>query len=189
MTNKLELLLHPLRLRIVTTISNNQMTAQQLAQALPDVAQATLYRHIGTLHSGGVLQIIEERAVRGTVEKVYALANPQDLFLTAEDLATATKDDHARYFSVFLMSIMGDFMRYLNDADEHPNFAQDGIGYHTLALYMADEDMQAFGVELQTLLQKYAMPQPDKDHRLFSFVVMPAAKATTPDEDDKSSQE
>ena len=68
-----DLILHPVRLRILLALADNHWSARQIAQVMPDVAQATLYRHINALAEGNILQIVEERPVRGTVEKVYAL--------------------------------------------------------------------------------------------------------------------
>ena len=42
-----DLLAHPVRLRIILALSQNEeMTAQQLGEALTDIPQATLYRHL-----------------------------------------------------------------------------------------------------------------------------------------------
>ena len=89
-TTKPDLILHPLRMRIIMTIAGKQMTAQNLAAALPDIAQATLYRHINKLAQGGVLAVIEERPVRGTMEKVYSLSQ-NAAFLGVSDIAEMSK--------------------------------------------------------------------------------------------------
>lgn len=41
---KVDLLLHPVRLRVVQALLGQEMTPQQLVDALGDVPQATLYR-------------------------------------------------------------------------------------------------------------------------------------------------
>jgi DNA-binding transcriptional ArsR family regulator len=64
-----DLLLHPVRLRIVQALVKQPMTASGLKEVLGDVAQATLYRHIKALENGGMLDIVAERQVRGTVER------------------------------------------------------------------------------------------------------------------------
>jgi DNA-binding transcriptional ArsR family regulator len=46
MQERLELLLHPLRMRILTELIAHERTPSQVAAALPDVPHATLYRQI-----------------------------------------------------------------------------------------------------------------------------------------------
>ena len=82
---KENILLHPVRLRIIMAAVNRQVTVQQLASELPDIPQATLYRNIKALAVAGILSVVREQRVRNTLEKTYALAE-EGLFLTPEDL-------------------------------------------------------------------------------------------------------
>src|SRR5690606_38147985 len=69
-----ELVLHPVRLRIVQAfLGARRLTTAGLQRELADVTPATLYRHVGALHDGGVLEVVEERHVRGATERTYAL--------------------------------------------------------------------------------------------------------------------
>jgi DNA-binding transcriptional ArsR family regulator len=68
-----DVLVHPLRMRIVTAMGLQKMTAGDIAAHLPDIPQASLYRHLALLVKADVVQIVETRPVRGAVEKVYAL--------------------------------------------------------------------------------------------------------------------
>ena len=171
--NKVDLILHPVRMRILTTIGGRELTAQQLAQRLPDVAQATLYRHISLLHKGGLLAIVDETPVRGTIEKRYALAGPANL--TETDITDASKGDHLRFFTTFLATLMGDFTRYV-DSQEELHLEQDGVGYHTLPLYLNDEQLTTFAQQLQDIIKPFLEEQPDRKRRLFSFAIMPSVE-------------
>src|ERR1700761_5513803 len=108
-----DLLLHPVRLRIVKAfLGNRTLTARQLAAELPDVPPATLYRHVDRLADAGVLRVVSERRVRGTVERTYGL----DLLAAQVQpgpLAAMTADDHARAFVAYVAGMLGDFDRYL----------------------------------------------------------------------------
>ena len=53
MPGRSDILLHPVRLRIVLAVANDEITTADLAERLPDVATATLYRHIATLLDKG----------------------------------------------------------------------------------------------------------------------------------------
>ena len=108
-----DVILHPIRLRILLTLAGRRLTAQDLAQALPQVPQATLYRHIRHLMDADLLSIDETRSVRGgVVENVYTLKQ-EDARLTAEDVASLSREDHLRFFTIFFTSVLQDFERYL----------------------------------------------------------------------------
>ena len=69
-----DLLLHPVRLRVVKAfLGDRALTTAQLAAELSDVPAGSLYRHISRLTKAGVLHVVAERRVRGAVERTYAL--------------------------------------------------------------------------------------------------------------------
>ena len=62
-------LLHPVRLRIIQTLlADGNLTPHQLHAHLVDVPIATLYRHVNHLASHGLIEVAQERQVRGTSE-------------------------------------------------------------------------------------------------------------------------
>ena len=87
-----ELLLHPVRLRIVQAfLPDRVLTTGRLGELLPDVATATLYRQVATLAEAGVLEVVEERRVRGAAERTYRLRT-QAASVGPEDAAELTVD-------------------------------------------------------------------------------------------------
>lgn len=171
---KQDLILHPVRLRILMTIEGRRMTVQEIARQLPDVAQATLYRHVNTLAEAGILQVVAENPVRGTVEKTYALADLHAATLTPEDMRTASKDDHIRYFGAFVGMLTAQFARYL-DAVETADPVADGVGYHTHPLYLSDAEMHDLTQRLGALLTEFMQyaPGSERKRRLFSTIFIP----------------
>src|SRR6185295_3581858 len=107
-----DILLHPARLRILMAVSGRQMTPQQIAAVLPDIPQATLYRHINRLCAAGILTVVQETRVRGAVEKVYTVSE-EAATLTGEEFAQASREDHLRYFTAFTASLLSQFRIYL----------------------------------------------------------------------------
>src|SRR5450432_1850225 len=70
----IDLLLHPVRLRVVHAMSGGRThTTSDLCARLPDVPKTTLYRHVGLLAEGGVLEVADEQRVHGAVERHYRL--------------------------------------------------------------------------------------------------------------------
>ncbi len=104
--SKADLILHPIRLRILTAISSYRMTAREIGEALPDIPQTTLYRHINTLMEGGLLKIVEEKPIRGTIERTYALTAPPSL--TSEDMVGMSRQECEQAFTMFLSTLMSD---------------------------------------------------------------------------------
>ena len=65
-----EVVMNPARQRIFQYLLVHDTAT---VKALPDIPAASLYRHVKILMEHGVLQVVEERRVRGTVESVYRL--------------------------------------------------------------------------------------------------------------------
>lgn len=175
-TPKADLIIHPVRLRIVTAIVGSRWTAQELATALPDIPQATLYRHLKALEQGGILTVVEEHQTRGAREKVYALPDRSTINLDENDMAGASKDDHMRYFTVFVTTLLQDFSRYLQRETLNP--AVDGVGYHTFTLHLDDDELRAFAVAINRAILPFIEHTPSKarKRRLFSTVVIPSSE-------------
>lgn len=180
-TPKAELLFHPLRMRIILAVSGRRMTARQLGEALGDVSPATLYHHLRLLTGAGILAVVEERPVRGTVERVYALP-ASAASLDPAELAHAGRDDLMRYFTTFVASLLGDFARYLER--ERIDFVADGVGFRQIVLELSDEEFVRFARKRQAVVLEFLAnpPAPGRTRRLLSTVVMPA-EAEFPDEE------
>ena len=103
------LVLHPIRMRILMALAGREMTAGQLGLILTDVPQATLYRHIKRLVDNGVLIVVHETPIRGTVEKVYTL-DAGHANLNPDELAQLDADDHMRIFVGFVASLMDELI-------------------------------------------------------------------------------
>lgn len=169
----LELMMHPVRMRIITVVAGREQTASQIAQSMPDVAQATLYRHIKVLEKGGILEIVAENPIRGTVEKVYALVQGGELH--QDNVDDLTKDDHLRYFTTFMTTLLAQFEQYVTQS-ETVDPAKDGVGYHTTILNVTDEELQNLVTDLNRTVQPYLQNEAsEKRKRLyFSTILMPA---------------
>ncbi len=176
MKNKTNLILHPVRMRILVALRGRNMTPLELSEMLSDVAQATLYRHINSLHEGGLIEVVEERQVRSVTESVYGLTRENIAHLSAEDLEDATRDDHLRYFTIFVSVLLGDFARYLER--EELDIEHDGVGYQQHPLYLTDDELSDFIQGLTSLLSPLLENQPADDRKryLFSVILMPGDK-------------
>lgn len=150
--NQADLILHPVRLRIIQAFAGDRrLSARQLREILPDIPQATLYRQFHKLAQAGILSVVEEIPVRGTVEKFYSL-QASNTELSPEDLAGLSREDHQRYFTAFIATLLTDFEQYLQR--EQIDLLQDGVGYRQVALHLDKEEL----VQLSQALNQALTP-------------------------------
>ncbi len=173
MSNRFDTILHPIRLRIVAEISERQVTSRELAAALPDVAQATLYRHIKRLLDGGILQVVGEQMVNGAKERTYALVSDQNR-ISDDEVAEISAEEHIKYFSIFSAGLIDSFARYVRQADPS-GFRNDGMSYNQSVIYLSKEERAeletAFAALVGPILQR--QPAPNRKRYTLSSVVIP----------------
>lgn len=173
-----DLLLHPVRLRVVKTfLGDRALTTAQIAAELGDVPMGSLYRHIATLTKAGVLQVVAERRVRGTVEKTYTLR----LFaaqMQPDEVEAMSMEDHSRAFMAYVAGLLGDFDRYLAGT---PVPGRDGADYRVAAMWLTDEEYVDFLRELTALLlpRLANAPENGRRRRMAYHVMLPAPEETT----------
>ncbi|MEL1136690.1 helix-turn-helix domain-containing protein [Desulfitobacterium sp. THU1] len=73
---ELNSLLNPVRMRIFQLfLGHDTETVKRIAEELPDVPPASLYRHVNKLLEDEIIEVCAEYKIRGTVERVYRLKN------------------------------------------------------------------------------------------------------------------
>lgn len=178
-----DLLLHPVRMRILQTLFDaDPLTTAQLRERLPDIPAATMYRHIAVLADAGVLEVVEERRIRGTVERSYRVSQEQGVVDPAAR-AAMTRDDHRRAFTTFAASLMADFDRYFAHEDADPT--SDGVVYRQAAVWLTQEEFAELVGEIESAV--VARVGRDRDdgrmRRVVSLVVVPDKPRTAPGPD------
>lgn len=166
-----DVILHPVRMRILSTLFGRQLTTQQIGLALPEVAQATLYRHLSRLMQAGVVTVTRLRPVRGVLEKVYALA--EDRMLVQLDPRGMRREDWERGFAAFTASLLGQFTAYLGQERADP--ASDGVSFRTGALHLSDAEQAQLRADLLAATEPFSHypPSPERRRRLLSIVLVP----------------
>lgn len=169
--SKIELLLHPIRFRVIMALSGAPLTPGQIAVHLPDVSQTSLYRHIHALVEGGILTIVGERPVRGTVEKLYKVVEGTTR-LNPDELRSVSHEDHLRYFTVFVSLLLQDFSSYIEKRLEENALPMDNV-YSTAALYLTDEEYRALTEQVRDLVLPYTSRSGERKRYNFAFVSIP----------------
>ena len=168
---KADIVLHPIRFRILMIASGRRVSAQQIISALPDVPQASAYRHIARLVEAGILQAVEEMTPRGSVEKTYTLPE-QAADLSREDMAPVSYEDHMRYFTAFVTLMMSQFRACLDRKDRG---GKDGGNYWSEAVCLTDAEYEHFVTALRAIqgLAAAYKPSPERRRRLLFTAIMP----------------
>ena len=139
---------HPIRARLILTLTGRELTTQQMAALLPDIPRTSLYRHIRELAEAGVFAVVRETAIRGTVEKTYAIRRGAAT-LTREDLLEAGHDEYFRLVTSVLGGIVAVYQSYRDRGEE-------GLYENTLlranSVNLTDEEFQQFRLQLTDLL-------------------------------------
>jgi DNA-binding transcriptional ArsR family regulator len=158
-----DLLLHPVRLRIIKAfLGDRALTTAQIGAELDDVPSGSLYRHIAILTRAGLLHVVAEQRIRGAVERTYALRQAAARVQPGE-LIAMTPEEHSRAFLAYVAGLLADFDRYLGAGPPDP--VRDGVGYTVAGLYMTDAELAGFLRDLAALVQPLLANAPGKGRR------------------------
>jgi len=171
-TRRSDILLHPVRLRIVLTAAGDEVTTADIARRLPDVPQATLYRHIAKLADAGILDIVGERQARGAIERTYRV-NATQASVEAAEASEMSTDEHFKAFTTFAGVLIETYGRYLKTPGSNP--AVDGVGFRQIRLWLTDHELDDLVADVTTALARYVNLQKthERTPRLLSTIHMP----------------
>jgi DNA-binding transcriptional ArsR family regulator len=178
-STRFDLLVHPIRIRIITAISADRVTAKDLAKALPDIPQTTLYRHINILVDGGILQVVEEIPQRGTVERVFGFKTPPSL--TQEDLIGLSKEEYQQAFTLIMSTLLNDAISYINSVpdEEEIDLLGAGFDFNKIQLNLSDEEYKIVNKKILDIAMAAAVNKPteDRKRRIFSYLFIPVVES------------
>ncbi|CAN7543153.1 helix-turn-helix domain-containing protein [Rossellomorea sp. LjRoot5] len=163
-----DLFLHPIRMRIIQHLSKGAATVHELKEWMTDVPQATLYRHLNRLTQNKIIHIVDERKIRGAVEKTYAMQEDSP-YMTVEELEQLSGEEHLKLFMTFLSSVTGQARNYLlND----PDLARNFFGYNQLDLHLTPVELKELTEGMNELLSKFKSNRPTDENEKISFIQM-----------------
>lgn len=101
-------LLNPVRMKVIQVISEKgSATPREIIEAVPGIPVASLYRHLKKLLEIGVLEVVSETPIRGTVEKTYIVR--LEPFKAIEELVSA--GDQSAHYDLFYIYNCGENTR------------------------------------------------------------------------------
>ncbi|MGW8974499.1 helix-turn-helix domain-containing protein [Streptomyces platensis] len=171
--DSLELLAHPIRLRIVHAMGGGRLqTTAQLCARIPEASKATVYRHIDLLVGGGILEVAEERRVRGAVQRHYRLRQDRAVIGT-EAVRALTPEDHRQAFATAMTALLAEFNAYLDREGADP--VADLVGYRQHALWLSPAELEEMIGELRAAIAPRLAhrPGPERAQYLLSPIHFP----------------
>lgn len=164
----LDLIVHPVRSRILMALMGKEATAGQVADILQDVPLASLYRHLDLLLNGQILEVAEERHARGKPEKLYRVAGagarlrPQDF---------QSKEDHIRAFQQVISGISSAYAGYVDNPRFVPGQAKAAM--FVMPVDITGDNRDAFVAEIRAAAEKYRPEGGRSERAVFGAFVIP----------------
>jgi DNA-binding transcriptional ArsR family regulator len=169
----LNLVLHPVRVRIVHAMSGGRTrTTSDLCASLPDVPKTTLYRHVGLLAEAGLLEVVGEQRVHGAVERRYRLCRERSV-IDADAAASMSLDDHRHGFAAATAALIAEFNAYLDR--DHADPTADMVSYRQFPLWLSKEELANLISEVRSAIFSSGdnEPAPDRRPYLLSTIMFP----------------
>jgi len=172
---EVDLILHPLRYRLLQTLLGKRLTTQQIAQEIHGYPLSSIYRHLKTLLDAGLVQIVETRKVKGVEEKVYTAGEMQ--LLSGEEFSEYSREDHQRYFAAFLSYLLRRFSDYVS-GDAEPDMPAERAGFTEQLFYATPEELDRLGSALRLALEPLLGQEktPQRQRQLFSVITFPVER-------------
>lgn len=145
--NIYDIMMNPVRMRIIQTVGAvESITATEVCLKINDIPRTTVYRHISILINADVLIVVNERKIRGSIERTIAL--------NIEQLSKHNTTDNIPQQALrFLMNTYSKFEKYFSKERKTPS--NNVIFFNNTVLMMDDQEFNLFLSELQALLLKY----------------------------------
>ena len=158
-----EVVMNPVRQRIFQYFLLHETgTVKELKKALPDVPNASLYRHIKILADHSILMVVSENRIRGTVESVYHLNKD----------ALATEDESGNAVQMSLLGICASFARYF--ASGHVDPQKDMLLLTNCTLLLTDEEFSSFLSEINEIALKYMKAEVTESSKMRQITLISA---------------
>ena len=146
-----EIVMNPVRQRIFQYLLVHPTAAvKEIRAALPDIPSASLYRHMKILTENGILTVVGENRIRGTVESIYQLNKS----------ALEIDDADGRAVQSALLGLCASFAKYFSSGSPDPR--KDMLMMSACTLTLTDTDFANFLSEINQVAVKY-MDTPVKE--------------------------
>ncbi|RYG36496.1 ArsR family transcriptional regulator [bacterium] len=171
----LDLLVHPVRSRIIGALAGRTLTTRDLARALPDVPVPTLYRQVRILDEAGVIVRTGEKKVRGGMERSYTLAEGGG---TIDGDMPFSADQRVGMLANFCNVAVHAYRTYTESGGQEMAWAQ------MRSLYLTEAEAETLRQSLRDLFAPYQSngPGDDRKRRIVAVMDQPDFEPTPEEE-------
>ncbi len=171
MTSKfLRYLSEPLNAKLIIEMKDRgEATASQLMETFQDIPQATLYRRLQKMLKDGILKVVGENQIRGTLEKVYAL----DFDIAKIEQRLAKDNDGEMYMQLvtyYMLGILKEFDEYTSS--DGIDLANDGSGCSIAPIYATHEELTGALLKIGEIITDLQSHKPDGKRKLHNLCII-----------------
>ncbi len=152
-----KILLHPERLQILSELSTHPRTTKWLQAQLPNIAQASLYRHIKTLSSADVIRVAQTAKINGAEEKSYIL-NQEMTQADPDHIERMSGDELTAYFNIFVANLARILARFARHSPIGTR-QSSGLSFNQVTLHLTTEQLNDLKSRMSDLVQDVAAQQ------------------------------
>ena len=171
----MECISNPAKSRLMIEIMRRgKVTAKYLAEKCVDIPQTTLYRYLKRMTDDGLLKIVGETPIRGTVEKTYALT-----FDPSDPPSVLGQNSGAMYMQMFFQYFLT-FAKIFQDYCDTPgiDIKKDRSGLSLSHVYLTDEELEKVAADMAQILYPLQenKPKPERKLRTVGLIISPEHK-------------
>ena len=171
----MECISNPAKSRLMIEIMRRgKVTAKYLAEKCVDIPQTTLYRYLKRVTDDGLLKIVGETPIRGTVEKTYALT-----FDPSDPPSVLGQNSGAMYMQMFFQYFLT-FAKIFQDYCDTPgiDIKKDRSGLSLSHVYLTDEELEKVAADMAQILYPLQenKPKPEPKLRTVGLIISPEHK-------------
>jgi hypothetical protein len=131
-----------------------------------------VYRHVGLLVEGRVLEVAGEQRVHGAVERHYRLRRDRAA-IDADAAESMSLDDHRQGFAAAMAVLLAEFNAYLDRDGADPT--ADSVGYRQGILWLSPDELAKMIGAVRDVLASGTgnTPAPGRSPHLLSMILFP----------------
>ena len=134
--------------------------------------QATLYRHVAALLDAEILAVVDERQVRGAIERTLALGERM-AHVGHEEMQAMDTLQLRSAFAMFVSDLSNDFEEVLEDGRTD---LRGFLGFASAPLYLDTQDLEKLQTEFMEVLTPYLQRRDDAQRRIsLATILIPDA--------------
>ena len=169
----MECFTNPVKCKMLLEINvKGQLTAKELAESCGDIPQTSLYRHLKSMTESRIIKVVDEHQIRGTVEKVYAMAD--DLSASVKKMIEENNGQaYMLLFTQYMMGVMQEFKAYT--AHEDIDILNDGSGFSLAPVYVTREELIAAMHQIGDILTRLVSNEstPERSLHNIGMIITP----------------